>query len=351
MELFRASVCGVPKNGLSMARILLVVLDSAKPSTRLRMLPLAEALRQTGHGVTLCNVPSSSTGRLRLLAAARRHDCIVLQKKLFPASYSRLLVKINPRVIFDVDDAVMFHEIERGEIVRGKFFARFMAIAAVSRQIVTGNRFLAEFASAARPANDTGVAVMPTPVDTVRLPAKSSYTSSPRITIGWIGTKGNLQQLLPLSGTLSELAQEFPQMQLRIVADASIEIPGVPVDFKPWRAEEEITNLHGFDIGIMPLADTLWSQGKGGYKLLQYMAAGLPAVASPVGINNDILRHDENGLLATTPAAWHACLRDLLVNAALRERLGRAARKTVENGYSLDEYLRRYVTLIEGCLQ
>ncbi|WP_172599994.1 glycosyltransferase family 4 protein [Sulfuricystis multivorans] len=334
-----------------MARILFVVLDSTKPSTRLRMLPLAAALRRAGHATTLSKVPTTVTGRLALLAVARRHDCIVLQKKLFPVSYSRLLKMANPRIVFDVDDAVMFHELERSETVRGKFFVRFMAIAAASQQVVAGNRFLAEFASAARPADDKGVAVMPTPVDTSRMPAKSCHTSSHRITIGWIGTKGNLQQLVPLRGILSQLAQEFPQMQLRIVADASIEIPGVPLDFKPWSAEEEITDLHGFDIGIMPLADTLWSRGKGGYKLLQYMAAGLPAVASPVGINNDILRHGENGLLAATAAEWYTCLRDLLADAGLRERLGRAARKTAESDYSLDEYLRRYAALIEDSLQ
>lgn len=334
-----------------MARILLIVLGSSKPSTRLRMLPLAEALRECGHEVTLRDIPNTISGRLTLLHKARQHDCVVLQKKLFPASYIRLLKAANSRLVFDVDDGVMFHELERGEIMRGKFFMRFMAIAAASRRVVVGNRFLAEFASAARPASDGGVVVLPTPVDTTRLTAKSVYIDSQEVVIGWLGTKGNLQQLAFLAEPLRDLASDFPQTTLRIVADAAIEIPGVKVEFKPWRAEDEAADLRAFDIGIMPLADTLWTRGKGGFKLLQYMAAGLPAVASPVGINCEIIRHGENGLLATTGAEWHTCLRDLVVRNELRRRLGLAARKTVEINYCLAGYLRRYVGLIEDCLR
>lgn len=351
MEFLRTPVRSLQKARLSVARLLFIVLGGAKPSTRLRMLPALEGLRRNGHVVTLRDVPAGVAGRVALLQAARQHDCVLLQKKLFPAGYARLLSAANPRLVFDVDDAVMFHEVERGETVSGKFFPRFMAIAAASRGVVAGNRYLAEFAAAARPADAGGVTILPTPIDTLRLQAKPTYSRSPEIVIGWLGTKGNLQQLLPLSDALRDLAREFPQLRLRIVADASIEIPGVTVECKPWRADEENADLQGFDIGIMPLADTLWTRGKGGYKLLQYMAAGLSAVASPVGINSDIVRHGENGLLAARPTDWHACLRELIVNPDLRQRLGQAARQTVETDFCLDGYVRRYVALLEDCLQ
>jgi glycosyltransferase involved in cell wall biosynthesis len=101
----------------------------------------------------------------------------------------------------------------------------------------------------------------------------------------------------------------------------------------------------------MPLEDSLWNRGKGGYKLLQYMAAGLPAVASPVGINADIMRTGENGFLARSEADWLNSLLALAQDGELRQRIGHAARTTIETSYSLDSYLERYGTLIEGGLK
>lgn len=333
-----------------MISILLVGLGVNKPSTRLRILPLADYLRHRGHAVSLLDVPRSPIGRVGLLRTAARHDVVVLQKKLFPAAFVKLLRMANPRLIFDVDDAVMFHELERGQPVTGRYFLRFAAVAAASHIVVAGNAYVAELAAAARGKDRGEVAVLPTPIDTSRLSAKPVYPERRDVIIGWIGTKGNLHQLPPLADALREVASVVPGVRLRLVADGSINLPGIPVEMKPWHAQEEMADLHGFDIGIMPLEDTLWNRGKGGYKLLQYMAAGLPAVASPVGINADIVRRGENGFLASTPEEWQGCLLSLAQDSALRQRLGRAARTTVEGQYSLDLYLERYTSLIEDCL-
>lgn len=330
-----------------MMRCLFLVLGEHKPSTRLRILPLCDALSKRGHQVTVRSIASANfADRLAWLRAARRHDFLLVQKKLFAPSFVALLRRANPHIFFDVDDAVMFHELERGEPLSGKFFKRFFVIAATSQHVVAGNHFIAEFAHAARPAG--GVSVLPTPIDVNRLRAKTDYRAHEEIVIGWIGTKGNLQQLFSLASVFSDLARAFPRLKLRIIADATLSIPGVEVECKPWRAAEENADLLSFDIGIMPLNDTLWTRGKGGYKLLQYMAAGIPAVASPVGINREIIREGENGMLAATPDEWLASLRSLIENDALRERLGRAARTTVEREYGLESYLERYIALFEA---
>lgn len=314
------------------------------------MLPLANHLRRRDHGVSLVDLPHSLSGRLRLLQAATQHDVVVLQKKLFPAAFVSLLRLANPKLIFDVDDAVMFHELERGQPVTGRFFQRFVAIAAASRIVVAGNAYVADFARAARGKGGDGVVVLPTPIDTQYLSAKSCYAQKETVVVGWIGTKGNLHQLTLLATAFREVQKEVPSFRLRIVADAALDMSGVNSEFKPWRATEEIQDLHGFDIGIMPLADSLWNRGKGGYKLLQYMAAGLPAVASPVGINKDIVRSGENGFLAANEGGWRESLLGLAKNPELRQRIGQAARATIETGYALEGYLERYAKTIEGCL-
>lgn len=334
-----------------MHSILIIGLGTVKPSTRLRMLPLADALRARGHLVTLMEVPRSLAGRLQLLKTASDHDVVLLQKKLFPPTFVALLRRANPRLVFDVDDAVMFHELERGQPVAGQYFRRFASISAASRAVVAGNPFVADFARAARRTDDLGrVAVLPTPIDTVRLPAKDAIGDSDGFIVGWMGTKGNLRQLLPLVSALRDVQERVPGFRLCIVADAMPEIPGLRIEFKPWHPDDEVADLHGFDVGIMPLGDSLWNRGKGGYKLLQYMAAGLPAIASPVGINATIVHHGDNGFLAANEDDWRETLLTLAADSGLRRRIGQAARVTVEKEYALDVYLERYAALIEDCL-
>lgn len=334
-----------------MASILLITLPAAKPSTRLRMLPLAEYLEHRGHTIFSRELPRSLPGRLGLLRQAHASDGVILQKKLFPTPFVVLLARANPNLIFDVDDAVMFHEMERGEPVDGKFFRRFAAITAASRIVVAGNAYLADFARAARRHNADAVHILPTPIDTRQLAAKTDYSPQADVVIGWMGTKGNLHQLKPLANVLRDLQAQVPGLRLRIVADRGIDLPGVNIETKAWSASDEASDLRGFDIGIMPLEDSLWNRGKGGYKLLQYMAAGLPAVASPVGINADIVHAGENGFLARNEGEWHHALLALAGDARLRRRIGQAARATIEEGYSLDGYVGRYGMLIESCLK
>jgi glycosyltransferase involved in cell wall biosynthesis len=335
-----------------MPSILIVTIGANKPSTRLRIAPVGERLRERGWRVTTREVSNSLAGRIGLLRDAGRHDLVLLQKKLFPAAYVNLLRRANPCLVFDVDDAIMFHELERNEPVTGRYFQRFASIAAAARMVVAGNRYVAEFARATRTRDGQDeVAILPTPIDTGRLTAKSSYEGGDGFVAGWIGTKGNLHQLQPLAGALREVQAQVPGFRLRVIADATPEIPGVNIESQPWRHATETADLHGFDVGIMPLADTLWNRGKGGFKLLQYMAAGLPAVASPVGINADIVRHGENGFLAADPAAWRDALLALAADIELRRRVGAAARRTIEGGYSVERYLDDYVGLVERCLK
>ena len=166
--------------------------------------------------------------------------------------------------------------------------------------------------------------VIPTPIDLSRWRVKDSWGSS-RLTLGWAGTAAHV-------GNLRDIAAALRGRRVRIVADASCEIPGADVEFVPWTEGGEPDAVRGFDVALAPLPDDPWSRWKMPYKILTYFAAGVPVVASRLGAVESVVRDGENGLLA---GDWGACLRRL-EDAALRERLGRAGRATVEKDFAVE---------------
>jgi glycosyltransferase involved in cell wall biosynthesis len=330
------------------ANLLFLILGPDKPSSKTRVLAALDFLRARGHEVDARQLPQGLVGRVARLFSAGRYDLVVLQKKLLNPLQFQLLRRASRRLVYDFDDAVMFHEIERREPVRGRFFARFTATVAACDGVIAGNSYLAEFARAARDAPD-GVAILPTAPDERLITAKS-YGQTERVVIGWMGTKGNLQHLKAIAPALRRVCAAHANVIVRVVADAAPELPGVALDYKPWRRDDERGDLHSFDIGVMPLADDLWTRGKGGFKLLQYMAAGVPAVAAPVGINCEIIDDGVNGFLAGSEDAWVSRLEQLVGDRELREGLGRCGRQTVEAEYSLTRYRERLADFLESLL-
>ncbi len=336
-----------------MASFLFLILGYEKPSSKKRILAGVEALRANGHRVEAIPIPASPLKRMALLPVLRQHDVVVLQKKLFSAWQLQLVRRACRNLVFDFDDAVMFHEIERGEPVRGKFFSRFARTVAGCRGIIAGNTYLADFARAVLKKNgpdEPRVIVLPTPVDTSRLEPGGRRGDRSRVTIGWLGTKGNLVHLQRIQGALKETCRENPAVLVKVVSNVRPPALEAPHTYKPWNESEECDDLRSFDIGVMPLEDNLWTRGKGGYKLLQYMAVGAAAVASPVGINREILQHGKNGFLAGSEEEWVAVLNDLIRDYALRTRVGAEARATVEREFSLETYNRRLAEFLESLL-
>lgn len=328
-----------------------MIIGFHKPSSKKRILDSCEYLESRGHRVQVLEIPTRFLERLTLLTKVRPYDLVVIQKKLFGPVQLRALKFVNRNLVFDMDDAVMFHEIERREPVTGKFFTRFASTAAQCRGVIAGNGYLAEFARVARgewQQESSSILVLPTPIDTRAIVPKVHEPRDGGLRIGWIGTRGNLEHLKTIARPLESVLRSIPGSRLKVVSDAEPRMAGVPLEYKVWRAEDEAADLHSFDVGVMPLMDNLWTRGKGGFKLLQYMAAGVPAVASPVGINREILRHGENGFLAGDDAQWEAALRQLLNDFELRRRMGLAGRATVERSYALDEYNCRLAAFLES---
>jgi glycosyltransferase involved in cell wall biosynthesis len=270
---------------------------------------------------------------------------VVLQKKTSLHPLELFLIRhANPNLVFDFDDAVMFHELEHGKPLRAKSFAKFLRTVRACRAVVAGNEFLAGFA---RPICSE-VHVLPTPIDTERYQPRGPASRDGTFTVGWIGTPGGLVHLTALADVLRDMTRKAEGFCLKIVSSDFIDLPGVEVVRKRWRLEEEITDLQTFDIGIMPLQDTLWTRGKCGYKILQYMGVGLPVVASPVGINTELVRHGETGFLAADAPTWRDALERLAADHTVRARMGTAGRARVLRHYSRTAYVAAYVSILEG---
>jgi glycosyltransferase involved in cell wall biosynthesis len=283
--------------------------------------------------------------KLRLVAqAVRRRSSVLSNLKAYdlvyifretallgPAFFERLIHRSGVPFVFDFDDAVFvsYKSPSNGYLSYLKFAGKTETSCRLAAHVMAGNPYLADYA---RRVNKN-VTVIPTTIDTDKYKPLSYERKSGPMVIGWTGSYSTVQHLDTLRETLRQLAGEAT-FRLRVIGTPSYQIDGIDVEAMPWRAETELDDLSEIDIGIMPLPDDKWSKGKCGLKALQFMALGIPTVCSPVGVNTDIIRDNENGMLAASGAEWIQKLSILLKSSELREKLGRAGRRTVEQNYS-----------------
>ncbi|MCA1665455.1 MAG: glycosyltransferase family 4 protein, partial [Myxococcales bacterium] len=156
------------------------------------------------------------------------------------------------------------------------------------------------------------------------------------------------QYLAAIVPALRELARRR-RFVLRVVG-GELDAPDLPVDHAEWSLAREVSDFQSIDIGLYPLLDDEWSRGKSGFKAVQYMACGVPVVASPVGVTREMIRHDDNGLLAASPDEWVEQLTRLLDDAPLRRRLGDAGRADAVARWSLSAHAPRFVDAVAGAI-
>jgi glycosyltransferase involved in cell wall biosynthesis len=324
-------------------RALCVVEHGNAPSTRLRLRDCLDYYKQLDVDVTVLPARRSSIGeRLRVLKEAARHDVVVLFKMIgFNELELRLLQRANRRIIFDFDDAVMFREQKHRRPVRGKNFKKFLRTLNHCAAVVAGNDFLACFAE----ASGQRAIILPTSIDLRRYHLKQ-HSGGRGLVVGWLGLSDGLPYLRHIQPALQQLSERFSGLKLKVICDKPLQLDGVVVENEPWRLETEQANLVSFDIGIMPLWDSVWTRGKCGYKILQYMGVGTAVVASDVGVNSQIITHGENGFLARTQDDWVKTISSLIENAEQRRTFGIRGRELIERRYSLEGFTRGYVKLL-----
>jgi glycosyltransferase involved in cell wall biosynthesis len=274
--------------------------------------------------------------RLAALHTRQQFNVLWIEKEAlpwWPLWAENALLRGVPYVL-DYDDAV-FHNYDQHRLtaVRHLFGRRLDDLMRKAKLVVCGNDYLAQ---RARDAGAPWVEVLPTVIDLAHyplpLPAKAmGETHMPKVV--WIGSPSTVHYLNLLHLPLRKLA-ERTSFVLRVVG-GEITLPGVMVECLPWSEDSEVAEISDADVGIMPLLDSSWERGKCGYKLIQYMACGLPVVASPIGVNTSIVRQGVNGYLADDLNAWEMYLERLLGDLALRARMGTAGRQFVEKHYCL----------------
>ncbi len=287
--------------------------------------------------------------RLGQIVATRcgQADLVVVEQQLFPYLPGWVEALLWPRrqpTALEFDDAIYLTAGHRGKLER---------LCARADLVIVGNRFLEAFAE----PHARRVVVIPTTVDVARYTSDANAAGdaaedSERATetgaadvlrLAWIGLPYNLAYLQALAAPLKSLAAEGVPCELVVISSAAPDpaaFAPVPVVHRPWSADSEAAELRRCDIGIMPLPDSEWARGKCGLKLLQSMAAGLAVVASPVGVNNDIVEDGRNGLLAGDPEAWAEAFRRLARDPELRGRLAATGRATVADRYSVERGAR-----------
>lgn len=306
-------------------------------------LPALYANRGTG-----ASIPRAYLQRLGVLVHARKDvDMIWLEKEAFPwvpGALERWLFPSGVPLVSDFDDAVYHrYDMHPRALVRRSLGQKYVDVMKRSACVFAGNRYLADYAaSAAAPA----VEIIPTVVNTQEYRVRSETQSETAPVIGWIGTPSTWRECVePYLAVLRAVADTEAARINAVGARMDPDTQGA-IRFLPWTEESEIDQIQSMDIGIMPLPDTPWMRGKCGYKLIQYMACGLPVVASPVGVNTEIVEHGVNGFLAETPQEWSDALKTLIHDPVLRKRMGAAGRKRVEASYSLQVYGPRVATML-----
>jgi hypothetical protein len=246
------------------------------------------------------------TARLQHLFGLQKPDLVWVEKEAFPWlpwPIEHAILPGNVPLVSDYDDAV-YHRYDQHKraAVRLLLGRKIDGVMAASSLVMAGNQYLADRA------------------------------------VGWIGLPSTwAEYVAPMLPVLTPLAIRHGAL-IRAVGSGTTMTANPTLETLPWTEATEVSWIQSMDIGIMPLNDSPWSRGKCGYKLIQYMACGVPVVASPVGVNREIVEHGVNGFLAETEADWARAIGTLLGDAELRHRMGAAGRKKVERGYSLQVY-------------
>ena len=290
--------------------------------------------------------------RAGTLAQAQRYDGVVVCREaslIGPAIYERLIAWTGKPIIFDFDDAIWSsaqHEgnaSAHGLLSRLHFAGKTSSICRLASAVTVGNDYLGAYA---RKLNDD-VAVVPTSIELADYPPQPELPEDGPFVVCWTGSTSTLIHFETARPALEAFASEVPT-EVKVICSGPPhrDIAGAKTTFTRWTADNEAAEVGACHVGIMPLPDTEFTRGKCGLKALQFMATERPVVVSPVGMNADLIKHDRNGLIASTTDEFINAFRRLASDPELRRRLGKAGRKTVEDHYSARSAAARFARAV-----
>ena len=314
--------------------------DSA--STRYRALAYFTALQSSGWRPLHLTV-RGTLPRLKLLGIAKQAEVVVILRKTFSLSFLRLLRLCSKNLVFDLDDAVFCRS--DGEPSKSRQMS-FEKVTSICEQVWAGNLYLAD---RARQYNEA-VKILPTSLD-YRKYLLEVEKNPKHFDLVWIGSRSTqkyLKESLPLLESLSEI---IPNLRLKIVADFDLPTIRLKTLAVPWSEQGEAKALASSHIGIAPMTDDPWTKGKCGLKVLQYMAAGLPVISSPAGVNKEIVQHGKTGFLAENFDDWRQSINKLFSDPDLSDTMGKTGQKRVIEHFSVDATFRKMSECLNSLVQ
>lgn len=285
----------------------------------------------------LVGIINGFLNRIRLLFKLKKYDYVYLHREaspLGPPVFEFIIAKIlKKKIIYDFDDAIWLPNTSQQNKIAAslKWHHKVASICKWSYKISCGNGYLAEYAK----RFNENVFIIPTVVETdTRHAIIKKHTEKNYPIIGWTGSHSTLPYLDELIPILKELEKNY-SFEFLVIANQNPKLPLKNFRFIKWNEETEIEDLSQIDIGVMPLPNNQWTKGKCGFKAIQYMALGIPAVVSPVSVNKKIVNHQINGFLCENESDWKNTLTQLLINSSLREKMGISAREKIKSDYSV----------------
>ncbi len=314
-------------------------------SSRHRVYLYIERLQQKG---IICKVlkPHRTNFFSRVIYAIRlmfyllKTDIVFIQKRVFLKYLFRLIRLFNNRIIFDFDDAIfLFPDVEPilVKILKG------------CKHIIAGNEYLKSYAL----KYNKNVTVIPTPIDCKEYkPIMNHQEEKDLVIIGWIGMSNNLLYLEKLKEVFNRIYEKKgDEVKLKVICDKPFLLKKLEVINQIWELDLELEVLRTIDIGVMPLTDDQWTRGKCTYKALLFMSLGIPVVASPIGMNKEVIQDGVNGFLANSDNEWFEKLSRLIDDKKLRYSIGMEGRKTVEERYSYKAVLSKLIEVFDKTLK
>ena len=288
--------------------------------------------------------------RLKDVLAARRYDIVFIYLEALMINtgvIEALLAASGARTVLDFDDAIWLQGVSKNNARLSWLRGGTPKLPGILRRmdlVIVGNAYLADYA---KQFNDN-VVVVPTTLDT---DTHAPFPAPPHdgICIGWSGSFSTAPYFDAIAPVLGRLKAQFgDRIYFRMLGDPSYRRPDLGIVGLPWREETEVADTAEFDIGLMPLPDDAWSRGKCGFKALLYMALAIPPVASPVGVNSDIIEDGVNGYLPENEDAWVESLGRLITHPEQRKEIGLRGRNTVVERYSLRSQREGYLAQFDA---
>ncbi|MGD9486548.1 MAG: glycosyltransferase family 4 protein [Calditrichaceae bacterium] len=283
--------------------------------------------------------------RIKQIYKSKNYDLVWFDKELlpyFPAIGEWFLKMMGVHYIVDFDDAV-FHnyDLHKNLLVRKMLGKKIDHVMKLASAVVVGNQYLLERAKIAGAKN---INIVPTVVDIKKYKITKNKGKSKVFTIGWIGTPITARYLDIINSVLTDLYKNYV-FKFSVIGLSGMVFKEEYYNVIPWSESTEVEEIQKFDVGIMPLFNTPWEQGKCGYKLIQYMACGIPVIASPIGINQSLVENGKNGFIASTEEEWLNSLKILIENKNMAREMGLYGRYLVEQKYSIQSTIN-YLTNI-----